>query len=121
MTNTTKGKLPSLPFDTFAKKILGKDYDLSLVFVDSKKMRQLNAWYRNIKKPTDILSFPLSKKSGEIFISLSETRRMAPEFGMTFKKFLPYLFIHGLLHLRGLNHGATMERLEKKYQKLFKV
>jgi len=32
---------------------------------------------------------------------------------------LKYLFIHGLLHLKGFEHSSTMEKEEKKYMRLF--
>ena len=38
---------------------------------------------------------------------------------MTPQTFLSYLFIHGLLHLRGEEHGDTMEREERRIMKKF--
>jgi probable rRNA maturation factor len=99
--------------------ILGESYELSLVFITSAKIRALNRIYRKKDKATDILSFPLSKTSGEIFICLSETKKEAPKFDLTFDDFLIFLFIHGLLHLKGMDHGATMERKEKYFLKQF--
>ncbi len=110
----------SIPFTDLKNSVLSRDYELSLVFIDDTYSRKLNATYRGKNKPTNVLSFPLSKKSsnhtgsGEIFIDLVTAKKEARKFSMTFEKFVKYLFIHGLLHLKGMQHGATMERAEKK-------
>ena len=70
--------------------------------------------YRGKNKPANVLSFPLSNKSGEIFIDLVTAQKDAKKFEMPFQKFVAYLFIHGLLHLKEMKHGATMEQAEKK-------
>jgi len=117
--NKTKGKLPRLPFVDMKETILGKTYDLSIAFVTKKKSRELNARYRGKDKPTNILSFSLSKKSGEIIIHLPTVRRDAINFGKTFDTFLGFLVIHGMLHLKGYEHGGIMERAEEKFSKKF--
>src|SRR5688572_6712573 len=94
-------------------KILGRDYELSLVFTNSRLSRKLNSTYRGKNKPTNVLSFPLSKKSGEIFIDQDTAKKEAKYFGMTYSNFIKYLFIHGLLHLKGMRHGRKMEEAEK--------
>lgn len=101
--------------------VLGPDYDLSLVFTTAKKMRELNRTYRQIDQPTDILSFPLSKSSGEIFICKSEAKKMMSEFSRPYENFLLFLFIHGLVHLKGYDHGTKMEKMEIKFRKQFGV
>jgi probable rRNA maturation factor len=121
ITNKTNGKLASLPFVDMKEKVLRKDYNLSLVFIDEKEIRELNKKHRGIDSPTDILSFPLDKKSGEIFICLSQTKKMAKEFDREYKNFLAFLFIHGLLHLSGFDHSDKMEKEEKKYRKIFGI
>jgi ssRNA-specific RNase YbeY (16S rRNA maturation enzyme) len=40
-------------------------------------------------------------------------------FGMTMRTFTAFLVIHGMLHLKGLEHGSTMETAERKYMKQF--
>jgi hypothetical protein len=46
---------------------------------------------------------------------------MATKFGMTPNEYVGFLFIHGLLHLKGYSHGDTMDKAEKKYSKRFKL
>lgn len=117
----TKGKLPSLPFASMKVAVLGSDYNLSLVFTTRNEIRKLNRSYRSINKPTDILSFPLSKESGEIFINQEESKIEAKKFNREYKNFLAFLFIHGLVHLKGFTHGSRMEREEEKIRLKFGI
>jgi probable rRNA maturation factor len=119
IVNLTKGKLPRLPFFSIKNAILGEKYELELVFLTPKKQREINKTYRNIDKTTNILSFPLTKTSGQITFDLSKVKKDSPLFDMTYANFLKYLFIHGLLHLKGYDHSAIMERQEKKFLKMF--
>lgn len=118
--NKTKGKLPSLPFLLIKDDILGKDYSLSIAFIGKKKMRELNNQYRGKNNPTNILSFPLSKKEGEILLCPEVIKTETQKFNRNFRALLGYLVIHGCLHLKGMTHSSTMEKAEKKYdQKYF--
>lgn len=121
ITNKTKGKLPSLPFELMKKAVLGDKYELSLVITSSSEMLKLNKSYRNLDESTDILSFPLSKNSGEIFICPSETKKMMREFDRPYENFFAFLFIHGLVHLKGYDHGDEMEKVEIKFRKKFHI
>ena len=116
--NKTDGKLTRLPFLMLKERVLGKKYDLSIAFVGDSESRRLNYALRKKNKPANILSFPLSKSSGEILIAQNCARREAPRYGMREPEFLAHLFIHGLLHLKGLPHGARMESEEKRLRAL---
>lgn len=108
-------------FRKISQETLGPDYDLSVAFVSAKEIQKLNLIYRNLNEPTDILSFPLDDTTGEIYICESEARTMAKEFDREYDNFLLFLFIHGCVHLKGHDHGATMERIEAGIRKKFKV
>ena len=105
--------------------ILGKRYDLSFAFVPPREMRKAMAYKRpklraaQMKEASNVLSFPLSKTSGEILICKSTARAQCNNFGMDYQTFLAYLFIHGSLHLKGLDHGATMEHEESRVMRRF--
>jgi len=114
--NKTKAKLPSLPFLAIKNDILGKAYTLSIAFVTPPQSRRINRTYRGKDNPTNILSFPLTKDSGELILCPSVIKKEAPDFDRTFRDFMLFLTIHGLLHLKGLDHGKKMENLEKKYE-----
>lgn len=98
---------------------MGERYSLSVIFTTPRKMMKLNAEYRKKPSSTDILSFGLSSKEGELYLSMSDVEKKAPLFGLSTKKYLEYLYIHGLVHLKGHDHGKRMEVLEKKYCKKF--
>lgn len=115
--NLTKGKPPRLPFKLAKNLTLGEKYDLSLVFVSESESKSLNKKYRGKDKPANVLSFPLSKNAGEMVICLKEARRDAPRFNMGYPSFVALLFIHGLLHLKGMRHGSKMEGKEKEILK----
>ena len=74
-----------------------------------------------INKPTDILSFPLSDNFGEMYINIEMTKLEAKKFERTYENFLGFLFIHGLVHLKGLDHGSTMESIEARFRKKFGI
>ncbi len=117
--NKTKGKLPSLPFVSVCKAILGSDYELSVVFVSKAKSRILNRTYRSKDYATNVLSFPLTKSSGEIILCPDIMRKEHASFDMNYTKFVTFLFIHGCLHLKGMQHSSTMEEQERKFLKKF--
>lgn len=99
--------------------------DFSVTFVDDDEIREMNKEYRGMDNPTDILTFRLEDGSdfpiiweegeepdegsemGDIFISLESMRRNAEEFGVSENEELGRLLLHGLLHLRGLDHESN--------------
>ncbi|HET8575430.1 MAG TPA: rRNA maturation RNase YbeY [Candidatus Paceibacterota bacterium] len=121
ITNKTRSKFPDLPFLDMKDRALGKKYDLSLVFVGSARSRKMNQLYRGKDKPANVLSFPFSGSEGEIFIDLREARAQAPKYGKNFHDFVALLFVHGMQHLKGLDHGSKMEEAEKKILKYFSL
>lgn len=122
--NNTRGSLKPLerlPLQKFAKSILGAKYDLSVTFVTTKEIKTLNKKYRNINKPTDILSFPLEKNAGQIVMNTTLSREESKKFDMKYLSFVQFLFIHGCLHLKGMTHGSRMESKERFFLKKFRI
>ena len=120
ITNLTKKKAPVVPFLKLAGFVLGKKYELSLVLTGDALIKKLNNTYRRKNQPTNILSFPYSETEGEIFINLKRAELESKRFERNFNHHLAYLFIHGLLHLKGFAHGSKMESEECKILKHFK-
>ena len=112
---------PTLPYESIKNDILGRSYALSLVFVGATRARALNEAYRKKTYTPNVLSFPLADTSGEIYITPAIAKKEARKFGMTYRTYIGYLYIHGLLHLKGFAHGAQMERLEKKFLQKFRL
>ena len=119
ITNKTKGKLPRLPFVSIKNKILGEQYEFGMSLLTPREQKKINLKYRGKDETTNILSFPLSDTSGEITIDPLKVKKDAPLFDMNYTQFFKYLFIHGLLHLKGFEHSSTMEKEERKYLKMF--
>ena len=126
--NQTKIKIPKKTL----KKILNflTDKDLELIICDNEYIKELNNNYRNINKPTDVLSFPLVdevgflKSLGTIVISEDFIRDGAIQFRHKKKHELTLLFIHGLLHLLGFDHekdNGEMRKMEKNLIKKFNL
>ncbi len=115
LRNLTRQPVPRVRFDLIKNKVLSPKYELSLVFIGPTTSKRLNKSLRGKDRPTNVLSFPLSKNSGEIFIDLSKVKKEVKKFGMPYKKLLTYLYIHGLLHLKGMEHGGNMTLAEQKF------
>ena len=74
---------------------------------------------RNKSYVPNVLSYESGKNSGEIIICLSVAKQQASSYDLSYRNFTAFLFIHGLLHLKGLPHGSTMEQHERTLLKRF--
>lgn len=103
--------------------ILGKDYSLSIAMVAEAKSRELNKKYRKKDKATNVLSFALTKNSGELILCPTVIKVQAKDknknFGKKYPELLQYLVIHGMLHLKGYQHSSRMEKEEEFYCKKY--
>ena len=127
--NETEEKVDLKQVRAILKKIVayyGEKRDFSVTFVTDNEIQELKREYREIDAPSDILtfrlddapSFPISfeeedvdflnnEEMGDIFISLDTMRRNAEEFGVKNEEELSRLLLHGILHLRGLDHKTN--------------
>jgi probable rRNA maturation factor len=110
--------LASLEYEGF-----GADTELSVTFTDNEGIRAINAEYRGIDAPTDVLSFPLTdyegvdfpvadepeSSLGDIVISLERASEQAEEFGHSFDREVAFLTVHSMLHLLGYDHVNSDE------------
>jgi rRNA maturation RNase YbeY len=69
--------------------------------------KKINKKNRQKDYVPNILSFEISKKSGEIFICPEKAKTDCQNFGMGYKKFVVFLLIHGLLHLKGMKEPTS--------------
>jgi len=121
ITSTVKKYPKNIPYDDIKRQILGDSYDLSLAFIGAKRAATINQQYRNKSYSPNVLSFPLDKQAGEIIICPSVADKEHSDFNLTPRGYIAFLFIHGLLHLKGYDHGDTMEKLERKHLKSFNI
>lgn len=110
----------------FAEKALDaigkKGSSANIAFFSDKRIRELNHQFRNIDKPTDVLSFPAEEDTdlGDIAVSVDTAAAQAKENGLTFEAEIAQLILHGLLHLCGYDHetdNGEMNRLELRLRK----
>ncbi len=98
--------------------------EVSVTFTDNEGIRELNNKFRQIDRPTDVLSFPLFDFDGEsdeppvddimnmlgdIVISLEKAKEQAEEFGHSFEREVAFLCVHSMLHLLGYDHETSEE------------
>ncbi len=113
------GTLPRVPFLAIKEKVLGKTYELSVSFVGESTAQELNITHRDKSYVPNTLSFSLSKNSGEIVMCIPAIKKEYKKFEMDYDTYLMFLLIHSMLHLKGMAHGSTMEKEEKKFLTFF--
>ncbi|MEY2665358.1 MAG: hypothetical protein RLZZ480_463 [Candidatus Parcubacteria bacterium] len=119
--SSTIATYPEHPYETIKNTILGKQYALSLTFVGEARAQKLNIAYRQKDYVPNVLSFPLDEKTGEIFICPAVAKKQAKDFNLSIDGYIAFLFIHGCVHLKGHDHGDTMDKLEQKYARQFNL
>ena len=107
-----------------------KKITLSLLLSNNKCIKKLNKNFRNKNKSTDILSFPLAKKTkiskktyiGDIIISYNFMNKPKSQNIKNFKKKVIKTFIHGYLHLLGFDHikDQDYKRMLSEEEKIYK-
>ncbi|MDD5221526.1 MAG: rRNA maturation RNase YbeY [Candidatus Pacebacteria bacterium] len=123
IANLTKKRIDKKLFEKIYKIVLKGEKakgDISLVFVDSRKMKSLNLFWRKRNSCTDVLSFSniSDKILGEIFICQDYVKKISKDY----KKESVRAFIHGILHLLGKEHNTKKQTeeiisIENKYIK----
>lgn len=110
LVNKTRATVGRIPFKKIKESVLGRRYDLSVALVGPTESRAITRRTKHKNKVSNVLAFPLSKCSGEIILCPAAA-----------KEGLGYLFIHGLLHIKGHRHGVTMEHAEERLLKRFLI
>lgn len=137
--NNTKDRIPRKFIETWThavykslrkQKILKKEKDLVVVFVDEPKMKQINFQFRKKNKSTDILSFESFDENvlGELVLCLPVLKRQAKDHKLSLNHEIGYMLIHGILHLLGYDHetspkdaNAMFEIQDALFDKLLKL
>ena len=104
---------------------------ISVTLTNPINIQKINKEYRNIDKPTDVLSFPMFEKEeidekikkqefkfedilGDIIISLEQVEIQAEEYGHSFERELAYMLVHGFYHLMGYDHMVEEDKIEMR-------
>ncbi len=104
--------------EEFIKFVIEKESlqncSFSIIITDNTFIHKLNKEYRNVDRPTDVISFALEDNKdfisgdirllGDIYISIDKAKEQAIEYGHSLLRELSFLSIHGLLHLLGYDH-----------------
>lgn len=94
---------------TYGRKI----GEVGYMFVDDKKILEVNNEYLGHDYYTDVITFDYDEGdtvNGDIVISLDTVRTNAELFGKTYEEELHRVIIHGILHLCGINDKGPGER-----------
>ena len=110
------------------ERLLDSKLVMTITLTTPSKIKEINNKYREIDKPTDVLSFPMFEKKeldekiknnsflfedvlGDIVISVEKVKEQAEEYGHSFERELSYMIVHGFYHLMGYDH---IEEEDKK-------
>ena len=109
---------------------------VNLVITDNEEIKRVNAEFRSIKAPTDVLSFPMIPFEtpadysvvedqdeyfdldtdelllGDVMISVDRVFSQAEEYGHSTEREFSFLFAHSMLHLLGYDHMEPEEEAE---------
>lgn len=114
--------------------------EVSLLFVDNEKIREINRENRGIDRETDVLSFPMldyeDKKVfkeyykdydfdetykdgdevvlGDIVLSLEKSLEQSKEYNHSFLRETSYLVVHSVLHLLGYDHMEENDKVKMR-------
>ena len=107
--------------------------EVNLTLTDNEGIHAINKEYRQIDRPTDVLSFPMLSYEneddfnpdtgevmlGDIIISVDKVKEQAIEYGHSEKREFAFLITHSMLHLFGYDHmeadeAAVMEEHQRK-------
>ena len=120
--------------------------EVSLTLVDNNRIHDINKEFRDIDRPTDVLSFPMVEYDdagefaflededdcfnpetgelmlGDIIISLDKVEEQAIAYGHSFTREYAFLIAHSMLHLMGYDHMVDEERkvMEAKQEEILK-
>ena len=109
--------------------------EVNLTLVDNYSIHEINREYRQIDRPTDVLSFPMQTYDapadfshaedcvednfnpdtgelllGDIILSVDKVKEQAAAYGHSEKREFAFLILHSMLHLFGYDHETEQER-----------
>ena len=86
---------------------------MQIIFINQQTIQEMNNQYRNIDKPTDVLSFinddEMDSSLGDVFISIEQARLQAEDYGHSFEREMGFISVHGYLRLIGFAHNTDEE------------
>jgi probable rRNA maturation factor len=105
-----------------------KDALISVAFVGSEMMAQINVQFLKSEGPTDVITFGLSASGGkmpvigDVYICPAVAERNARKLGISTREELARLLVHGTLHVLGHDHpegeARTRSPMWKRQEKI---
>ena len=114
------------------EKMSDLNFYVSVTLTSPKQIHELNRKYRNVDRPTDVLSFPMFEKDeleriiteklknvvpevlGDIVISVEKVEEQAIEYGHSFERELSYMLVHGFYHIMGYDHIEEEDKVQMR-------
>lgn len=104
------------------------DLNIYITLTNNEEIHKINKEYRQVDRPTDVLSFPMYEREeiqflreeklddveeilGDIIISIPKVKEQSEEYGHSYERELAYLTTHGMLHLLGYDHMIEEEKI----------
>ena len=97
-----------------SKKLKIEESIFNIILVDKKEIHRINKEYRNVDRPTDVISFaledtdsfrnPIARMLGDIYICIPIAYEQASTYGHSRIREICFLATHGILHLLGYDH-----------------
>lgn len=119
--NDKRWKKYNINFEKIANAVVGIKYkksEVSITLVDDDEIHALNKMYRDMDKPTNVLSFELGDDIllGDIYISLDTVVREAKDAKISVEDHVAHMVVHGMFHLLGYDHltDAQAKVMESK-------
>ena len=115
--------------------------EINVLITDDRGIHEINRKFRNVDRPTDVLSFPMQSlvpgafdpdmsqanpetgrlMLGDMAVSAEKVKKQAEEYGNTYQRELSYLTVHSCLHLLGYDHmdeGEEKRRMRAREKEI---
>ncbi len=126
VTENVKNVVVETVFSEVEYLHLAKDFTVNLCLSDDDTVHKLNLEFRNMDKPTNVLSFAnidgddfedmLNHENivemGDIIIAYETMQKQSKEQEISLEHHFCHLWTHGLLHLLGYDHIDDNDRIE---------
>ncbi|HVW84834.1 MAG TPA: rRNA maturation RNase YbeY [Bryobacteraceae bacterium] len=108
-------------FAEILRERVARGREFHCLITTDAELQSMNRDFRGKDYPTDVLSFPGEEDYlGDIAISLQRARAQAREYGHALEDEIRVLMLHGVLHLKGMDHetdSGEMARAESRWRK----
>ncbi len=113
------------------------DLEVSVTMVDKATIQEVNARFRDLSRPTDVLRFPMAEYDkpadfdgpafcgshtvdpdtnelvlGDMMLCSEVIKEQAKEYGHSEMREFSFLVVHSMLHLFGYDHILDRDRME---------